>query len=217
MDKYENTHKTWNLLAQKYQDIFMDLKLYDESYDTFCEMLEKKNAHILELGCGPGNVTKYLLNKCSTYKIHATDIAPSMVALAKINNPTANCEVIDTRQINQIKNKYDAIVCGFCLPYLDKEDCINLIKDSFQLLQNEGLIYVSMIEGDYNNSILETSSDGLHSMLVYYYSQEFITNIFMNYNFNIDCIFKIPYTKSNGEQSTHLIFIARKTNKIKPA
>jgi trans-aconitate methyltransferase len=134
MDKYEVTIKTWDLLAQKYQDGFMDLNLYDESYDVFCELLEKKSASILELGCGPGNITKYLLNKRPHYKIHATDAAPSMIALARKNNPTATFEVIDTRNISELKNKYDAIVCGFCLPYLSETDCIKLIEDSFQLL-----------------------------------------------------------------------------------
>jgi 2-polyprenyl-3-methyl-5-hydroxy-6-metoxy-1,4-benzoquinol methylase len=70
----------------------MDLSLYDESYDDFCQLLQKKNASILEIGCGPGNVTKYLLGKRPDYKIHATDAAPSMLALAKINNPTAKVE-----------------------------------------------------------------------------------------------------------------------------
>jgi len=217
MNKYEETHKTWDLLAQKYQDIFMDLKLYDESYDIFCKLLPKKNASILELGCGPGNVTKYLLNKCPEYKIHATDIAPSMIDLAKINNPTATFEVLDSRKINEIKNKYDAIVCGFCLPYLDEKDGIKLIEDSYSLLQDEGLVYLSMIEGDYKQSKLETSSDGKYSMFVYYYKEEFITKTLLTNNFEVENIIRIPYTRGNGEQSTHLIYIAKRLTLKKPA
>jgi len=210
MDKYEVTIKTWDLLAQKYQDGFMDLNLYDESYDVFCELLEKKSASILELGCGPGNITKYLLNKRPHYKIHATDAAPSMIALARKNNPTATFEVIDTRKISELKNKYDAIVCGFCLPYLSETDSVKLIKDSFQLLNDGGLVYISMIEGNYSQSKLETSSDGKHSMFVHYYNEAFIYNIFEKNNFSIVKIIRIPYTRGNGEQSTHLIFISRK-------
>jgi ubiquinone/menaquinone biosynthesis C-methylase UbiE len=68
MDKYERTIKTWDKLAEKYQDVFMDLSLYDDSYDAFCALLQKKDATILELGCGPGNITKYLLIKDQTIK-----------------------------------------------------------------------------------------------------------------------------------------------------
>jgi ubiquinone/menaquinone biosynthesis C-methylase UbiE len=147
MDKYERTIKTWDKLAEKYQDVFMDLSLYDDSYDAFCALLLKKDATILELGCGPGNITKYLLNKRPDYKIHATDAAPSMLALAEKNNPTATFEVLDCRNISVLKNKFDAVVCGFCLPYLSETDCFKLIKDSFQLLLHAGLVYISMIDG----------------------------------------------------------------------
>ena len=63
MDKYRETFETWNKVAQLYEDKFMDLDLYNDTYDQFCELLLKKNASILEIGCGPGNITKYLLSK----------------------------------------------------------------------------------------------------------------------------------------------------------
>ncbi len=210
MDKYAQTIKTWDKLAQKYQDTFMDLTLYDASYDAFCYLLKMKGASILEIGCGPGNVTKCLLSKRPDYKIHATDAAPSMLALAKINNPTATVEVLDARNIDELKNKFNAIVCGFCLPYLSESDCKKLIKDCYHLLDEAGLVYISMIEGEYSQSKMETSSDGQHNMYVYLYSEEFIKKNFIENHFVIEEIIRVPYTKGNGEQSTHLIFIARK-------
>jgi ubiquinone/menaquinone biosynthesis C-methylase UbiE len=210
MDKYAQTIKSWDQLAQQYQDAFMDLSLYDESYDDFCQLLQKKNASILEIGCGPGNVTKYLLNKRSDFKIHATDVSPSMLKLAKKNNPTATIEVLDARNINQIQNNFDAILCGFCLPYLNEVNVKNLIKDSAQLLDPQGLIYISLIEGDYMQSKLETSSDKPHTMFVHYYSELFISAALESNYFSIEKIIRIPYPNKNGVQSSHLIFIARK-------
>lgn len=210
MDQYEITFKTWDHLAQKYQDVFMDLNLYDDSYNTFCTYIQKPEAGILELGCGPGNVTKYLLNKRPDFQILATDVAPNMLNLAKINNPGATFEILDCRNLDSIKLNFDALVCGFCLPYLSQNDVLKLINDAFQLLLPEGIIYLSLIEGDYLASKLETSSDGQHSMFVYYYSEEFITKSLQEKNFKVAEIIRIPYTKSSGEQSTHLIFIARK-------
>jgi cyclopropane fatty-acyl-phospholipid synthase-like methyltransferase len=210
MDHYRTTIKTWDKLAQRYQDVFMDLNLYDQTYDAFCNLLEKKDASILELGCGPGNVTRYLLHKRLDYKIHATDAAPSMIDLAKKNNPTATFEILDLRDISELKQRYDGLVCGFCLPYIDELACKKLIQDSYQLLKKEGFIYLSMIEGNYQNSGMETSSDGQHSMFVYYYSESFIINTFEENHFTILNTFKIPYTKSNGSASTHMIFIAKK-------
>lgn len=210
MNNFEHTINTWNQLSEKYQDGFMDLTLYNESYNVFCELLKKKNPSILELGCGPGNITKYLLSQRPDFKINATDAAPNMVALAKKNNPTAACELLDVRNISGLNNKYNALVCGFCLPYLSESECKKLIKDCVQILHDDGLIYLSFIEGDYSQSKLESSSDGQHSMFVYYYSEVFISKIFDNNNFNVIKVFRIPYTKANGKESIHLIFIAQK-------
>jgi 2-polyprenyl-3-methyl-5-hydroxy-6-metoxy-1,4-benzoquinol methylase len=75
MNRYTTTFNTWNKIASAYQDTFMELDLYDDTYDIFCNHLSKKNAAILEIGCGPGNITKYLLLKNSRFNIKAIDAA----------------------------------------------------------------------------------------------------------------------------------------------
>jgi 2-polyprenyl-3-methyl-5-hydroxy-6-metoxy-1,4-benzoquinol methylase len=63
VNKYQETFETWNKVAQLYQEKFMNLTLYDASYDTFCKMIGNSNAKILDAGCGPGMISKYLLSK----------------------------------------------------------------------------------------------------------------------------------------------------------
>lgn len=60
MDKYFETFETWNKVASLYEENFMNLEVYNESYDLFCNTVHTPNASILEIGCGPGNITKYL-------------------------------------------------------------------------------------------------------------------------------------------------------------
>lgn len=83
MDKYLETFETWNNVAKLYENKFMDLDLYNDTYEKFCEILLKKNSKILEIGCGPGNITKYLLAKRPDFDILGTDISPNMIELAK--------------------------------------------------------------------------------------------------------------------------------------
>ena len=68
MDTYQETFDTQNKVAKLYQDMFMNLDLYNDSYDTFCDQVKIKNATILEIGCGPENITKYLLKKRLDFK-----------------------------------------------------------------------------------------------------------------------------------------------------
>ena len=107
MDRYKETFETWNKVASLYQDKFMDLDLYNNTYDFICNSITRKNARILEIGCGPGNITKYLLSKRPDFDIYGIDIAPKMIELAKKNNPSASFEIMDIRQIDEIKTKYE--------------------------------------------------------------------------------------------------------------
>src|SRR5690606_15303176 len=109
MDKDKETFETWNKIAALYQEKFMMMDLYDESYDFICSSIQKENAKILEIGCGPGNISKYLLSKRADFDILGIDIAPNMIELARKNNPSAKFMLMDSRQIHTLKSKYDGI------------------------------------------------------------------------------------------------------------
>jgi ubiquinone/menaquinone biosynthesis C-methylase UbiE len=68
MDKNKQAIDVFNKLAKVYQDKFMDVSLYHDSFDVFCSHIKKENPSVLELACGPGNITQYLLKKTSRFK-----------------------------------------------------------------------------------------------------------------------------------------------------
>lgn len=208
-DPYKITFETWNKIASIYQDKFMNLDLYDATYNTFCVHLQKPQAKILEIGCGPGNITKYLLNKRPDYQISGIDVAPNMVELAKQNNPTAQFKIMDCRNIASIVNTYDGIMCGFCMPYLSKDDCAKLIKDSSKLLNKNGVFYFSAIEGDYEQSGFEAGSSG-DKAYVFYHQADYLQEQLNDNDFELIELKKILYPKTADIISTHLVFIARK-------
>ncbi|TYP72253.1 class I SAM-dependent DNA methyltransferase [Aquimarina intermedia] len=209
MDPYQITFESWDKVAKKYQEVFMDFELYNNSYDLFLTTLSKPNVTILEIGCGPGNITSYLLNKKPTLNIEAYDIAPSMIELAKINNPTATCGVLDAREIQTLSSLYDAILCGFCLPYLANNDVSQFIHDSYKLLQPNGILYLSTLEGDYETSGYITGSTG-DQMYVYYHSETTLRTMLNRHSFELIEIIRKPYSRADGSQEIHLIVLSRK-------
>ncbi len=209
MDSYEETFETWNKIALLYQNKFMDLDIYDKTYDFICDNISKKGAHLLEIGCGPGNITKYLLNKRPDYKIFGIDIAPRMIELAKQNNPTANFATMDSRQIDLITLKFDGVVCGFCLPYLSYLDSKKLIADCNILLRENGLFYISFVEGDAINSGFQIGSSGERSYFYYHNLNEIKSQLIAN-NFDSILVFKVNYKKSQTENEIHTIVTAKK-------
>ncbi|MFI5451579.1 class I SAM-dependent DNA methyltransferase [Pedobacter sp. UC225_61] len=209
MENQEKNFEAWDKMASLYEDKFMHMDLYDDTYALFCEHILKQNAKVLEIGCGPGNITQYLLSKKPDFKIDAIDAAANMVELAKKNNPNANFKVMDCRDLDKITTKYDAIICGFCMPYLSKADCAKLINDCATLLKNGGILYLSTIEGDYNQSTYETSSNGEYRLFVYYHETAYLQEMLNENNLDQLHLVRKEYPKGN-EISTHSIFIAEK-------
>jgi ubiquinone/menaquinone biosynthesis C-methylase UbiE len=159
MDKTRVAVELFNNAAGLYMQKYMDVSAYWQSLDLLCVQLPA-GASILELACGPGNITAYLLHKRPDLRILGTDLAPEMLRLAAANNHTATFMELDLRNISVLNSKYDAVICGFGLPYLDWEQAPQLIKDSIGLLKTDGLLYFSFMEGDYSQSGLQRSSSG---------------------------------------------------------
>jgi len=209
MDPYKETFNTWNKIASLYQDRFMDLDLYDTTYDEICQTLTQDKAKILEIGSGPGNITRYLLSKRPDFDIFGIDVAPNMVELAKKNNPSARFAILDCRQIDEFKTKYDGIICGFCLPYLSQSDCNKLIADCRYLLNEGGLIYLSFVEGDPDSSHFQTGSSGDRVFFHYHHLAD-LKKLLAASGFEEQKIFKVEYKRSEGQSEMHTIWVGRK-------
>lgn len=201
----KETLATWNKVAQIYQEKFMKMDLYDVTYDYFSTIISDENASVLDIGCGPGNITKYLLSKNPNYKITGIDYAPNMIELAKKNNPKANFRVLDTRNISCLNDKFDGIICGFCIPYLTISETQNLISDSYNLLNENGILYISFVEGNPKDSEFKTGSNG-NRVYFNYYDLEDLKSDFSRNKFKILKIFKVDYTESD----VHTIVIVQK-------
>ena len=209
MDHYEITFKTWDKLALQYQDKFMDLDLYNDTYERFCELVKPVHAKILEIGCGPGNITRYILAKRPDFKLEGIDVAPNMLKLAKENNPTAHFKVMDCRHIDTLTITFDGIICGFCLPYLSKSDGKKLIADTSDLLTEGGLIYISFVEGDPIQSGFQTGTTP-DRVYFYYYTLDQLKTWLFDKGFEVIKIFKVVYKKSETEEDMHTLVVAKK-------
>ena len=210
MEHYKTSIAAFDQQASAYNERFMHVDIYNESYDFFCDQIIKPDADIFEIGCGPGNITRYMLDKKPGFRFLCTDAAPAMLEIAATNNPEVKTELLDCRDIQSQKNHFDAIVCGFCFPYLCKEDCTRVIGHCASILNEGGVFYLSLIEGDYGMSGYEQSSDGRNKAFVYYYKQDFFNNVITDTHLKIIRTWKFPYQKNDGSIQNHLVLVFRK-------
>jgi predicted TPR repeat methyltransferase len=154
-----------------------------------------------------------MLTKWPELKIHGVDLAPKMIELAKENNPAASFDILDIRQINTLKTSYDGIICGFCLPYLSQNDGVILIADCSRLMNNNGLLYLSFVEGDPAKSKYQLGGSG-HRMYFNFYELNDLIHQLINNQFVLLKTFKIDYQKSENEIEVHTVLIAKKNQPL---
>lgn len=209
MDKTLQAVAVFDTHAKAYQDKFMDVALYQDSLNVFCDALKARGAAVLELACGPGNVTRYLLNKRPDLNLIGTDLAVNMLELAQANNPEAKFQRMDCRDIHRIKDTYDGIVAAFCLPYLTKEEALKLIHDAGKILKPGGALYLSTMEDAYSKSGLETSSSG-NTLFMHYHEAAYLESFCQQEGFTILHLSRKSYVDHNQKTVTDLLIVAIK-------
>lgn len=200
----------FNKHAALYQQQYQDISRYEDTFDLFCSSIRDGNAVVLEVACGPGNVTQYLLAKRPELQILGTDVAPNMIQLAQTNNPTASFQVMDARDIGKLPNTYDAILCGFGFPYLSKEEALAFIAAAAHVLNTNGVLYISTMEDDYSKSGIKHSVTTGDSTYMYYHEAGYLTEALQAHHFHILLITRKSSTGADGTPYTDLIIIARK-------
>lgn len=196
----------FNKHAQAYQDKFMDVSLYQNSLDEFLSFVPT-NAHLLELACGPGNITKYLLQKRSDLNILATDLAPNMLTLAKTNNPIVQFELMDMKDLLNLSQQFEAVMCAFGFPYLTKQEAIQWIADTSKVLKPKGILYISTMEDDNYKSGFKKGSQG-DEIFMNYHEASYLTEVIQQSNFKLLKLDRV-ITQTDTETVIDLILIAQ--------
>ena len=151
MDLNEVNLNSWNKVAEMYESYFMDLDIYNSSYQSFCNLFKETKPRILDIGCGPGNITKQLLKLMPSADLMGIDMAENMIVLAKKNVPNAYFEVMDCRNLDHYHGEFEGVVAGFCIPYLNADETAKLFADVYDVLTEDGIFYVSFVAGEPSN------------------------------------------------------------------
>lgn len=195
--------------AKIYQDKFMDVSLFADTFNFFCDNIAAGNANILDIGCGPGNITRYLLDRKPDYEILGIDLSPKMLSLAQANNPGAKFQLMDCREIDTIEQKFDGITCGFCLPYLTGQEANELIGNVSGLLNPGGVFYLSTMEEDnYNKSRYQISSTG-DQVYVQYYREDYLSKALRENNFEVIDLKRFSNPDKDGLIITDVVLIGK--------
>jgi trans-aconitate methyltransferase len=211
MENFDLSVQRFDQFAAEYAQRFMDMNAYSDSIDRFCNSIVNPGPKILELACGPGNITRLLKSRFPVSQITAIDLAPQMIEIARKHLPDVDFRVMDVRNISTIPAKFDAIMCSFCLPFLSKTDSEKLILDCADRLVLGGVLYVSTMEGNEERAGFEpTSFSGIEEIYFNYHQQKNLEDAFLKAGFEIRQSKLQDYIERGGYTTIDMIFIATK-------
>ncbi len=170
-EKHRDAVGIFDKYAEQYARKYADHPAYVASYQRLIDLLPAEGARILDIACGPGLASAYLLQHIPSLNITGIDLSGRMLALARTHAPLARFERRDCRRLADLEERYDGLVCGFFVPYLARDEVRSFLKDSRQIISTGGILYLSAIEGAYEESGYQ-SRDGKDSLFTYYYSRE---------------------------------------------
>ena len=197
---------TYNKIAQEYDKEFGNDYSDTPYVDKFLNYLEGKK--VLDIGCGVGNLTKYIMDK--GFNVEGIDLSKEMLSIAKQKYSDIKFYEMNMKEIT-LRKKYDGIMLAYSLFHLTKKEVIEVLPKYYDLLNSNGKILLILQYGQGERIVDEPLKKGL-KIFINYYSQDEIIEILKNNNF------KILYTdlkKSESEfelGNDKLVIICQKKN-----
>ena len=126
---------------------------YDEIFPPdlrFVELLSSQiapGATLLDLGCGNGSMAMEFFK--AGINVTGIDLDAEMVAEAQRKNPDLIFHQMNLNDLDRIHGCFDGIYCiGNVVSYLQNSQKVNLLKQIYNLLSNNGLWISQMVNWD---------------------------------------------------------------------
>ena len=133
----ENGKEYWN---QWYEKDTSDSITYDNWLDDFDEYIKNCETPIIDLGCGSGNDTKWLIEK--EKEVIPCDYSIKAIEKMKLNFPKIDrLECFDMKDGLPFENNFtDIVIADLSLHYFSEEDTKNILNEIKRVLRKEGIL-----------------------------------------------------------------------------
>ena len=117
-----------------------NIPVYDLWLDNYNDILEKnKDTEILDLGCGIGADTLYLIER--GYKVLSCDFSKEALKSIEDNIPNSKTEYLNMIEEFPIQDStYSLIVADLSLHYFDRETTIHIMNEIKRILKDNGIL-----------------------------------------------------------------------------
>jgi ubiquinone/menaquinone biosynthesis C-methylase UbiE len=203
----KNIKQVYNKYAREFDQKIASLTLYDASYDFLLNLIPDDGS-ILDLGCGPGNVSAYLKIKKPHLSITGIDISEEMVAIAREKLSDGQFMVKDICE-TRFGVQFDCAICAFAIPYLNLDEAGRVVANIRRSLRDNGIFYISFMDGQ-RQGYEKTSFTENDELFIYFHPRKAVMHILAEQDLSVTKTFEIDYPEMDGSITAEIIYIGKK-------
>lgn len=206
MDKSRPTVLTYDKIAKKYTERYFD-DLSDFPFvDRFLSYLPQ-GAKILDLGCGPGTFTKYLLKK--GFFAEGIDLSFEMLKIAKEKVLGADFRLMDIRRLDYGDGTFDGLLSAYSLIHVPAEEVPGTLEGFYKVLKPEGVLLTITQVGESDRVVDEPLMAG-ERIFINFFSKEGLSGLLRLAGFEIVYQEQLPSEDPDSLSDSVIYTIAKK-------
>lgn len=133
--------ETYNRIAEDWHADHHNDNWWVTGADAFVSLLHPGDA-ILDIGCGGGIKTAYLIDK--GFKVVGIDLSENMINIAKREVPGGTFIACDLAHVDTLGRQFDAIFAQAVLLHIPKKEIVDRLRSMVGQLKHGGHLYVSV-------------------------------------------------------------------------
>jgi len=173
-DKTAINKKAYNKIAKEWSDKnFTSTKMLNK-LDKFITYI-KTGKKILDVGCGPGRDTKYLMEH--GFDVVGIDFSKDMINEARKRVPNGNFRLMNMMGLDFYDNSFDGVWSLGSFLHIEKKEASAVLKEFWRVLKKCGVLVVIVKHG--SGEALEDKY-GATRFFAYYTQEELVDLIKMS-------------------------------------
>jgi ubiquinone/menaquinone biosynthesis C-methylase UbiE len=162
--------KVYNIIANQYnknKEGFYSKECLDNFF-----MYLNPHSQILDLGCGPGQVSKVFSE--AQHSVTSLDFSEAMLKIASREVPNASFVLGDIRELGNIfyPKSFDGIWAGGSLLHMSKKEIPDVFNQIHGVLRDNGIFYLSLKQGEGEKDIIDNRYNNIPRHFSYFQFME---------------------------------------------
>lgn len=207
--KTQQTIAAYDKNAGNYAEKFDDYEVYQNRIRDFQRKHIPRGAHILDLGCGPGNNIRTILDQDASCLFDGVDLSAEFINIARQRFPQFTFRLRNICDMD-MQRRYDVVLASFCIVHLTDSEAAGFIKSLPNFTKKGGTLYLSYMNGE--TSGFETTSFSRDKIFFNYFQDDFIFSRLEHAGFSILEVSKEDYAEPDGSTTIDTFIYASNAN-----